>query len=311
MKNNNFDIIGDIHGYADALIRLLDKLDYKQDNHGIYHHPERQVIFLGDFIDGGSEQAKVINTVKPMVESGYAEAIMANHEYNAICYHTFDKQGKPLRERGGNNEEQHEAFLKEFPLGENKTKEVIDWFKTLPLFLEKKDFRVIHACWDTKMIDEARKLLDSNHKITDEFLFNSANSGSTEYKIIETLLKGIELELPKGESFKDKKGHKRTAIRIKWWQEHAKTYRDYAVVHEDARVNIPETKLSLNQIVPAYKSEKPVFFGHYWMSRKPEILTDYVACLDYSVAKGDKLVCYQWNDGDSKLSNDNFESVEA
>lgn len=50
----NYDIIGDIHGHADELIRLLDKLGYKKSN-GYYRHPvtERKAIFVGDFIDRG------------------------------------------------------------------------------------------------------------------------------------------------------------------------------------------------------------------------------------------------------------------
>jgi len=56
--------------------------------------------------------------------------------------------------------------------------------------------------------------------------------GNKEFMAIETLLKGTEISLPDGESFMDKDNNKRTRIRIKWWAKGAKTYRDYALVHE-------------------------------------------------------------------------------
>ncbi len=47
---DQYDIIGDIHGQADALLALLAKLGYQQQG-GTWRHPERRVVFVGDFID--------------------------------------------------------------------------------------------------------------------------------------------------------------------------------------------------------------------------------------------------------------------
>ena len=44
-----FDFIGDIHGYADSLELLLQKLGYIKTEQG-YKHSQRKVFFLGDFI---------------------------------------------------------------------------------------------------------------------------------------------------------------------------------------------------------------------------------------------------------------------
>jgi len=49
-----YDLIGDIHGYACELEALLDKLGYR-DSNGVFAHPNRRAIFLGDFIDRGPE----------------------------------------------------------------------------------------------------------------------------------------------------------------------------------------------------------------------------------------------------------------
>jgi hypothetical protein len=53
-----------------------------------------------------------------------------------------------------------------------------------------------------------------------------------------------------------------------------------------------------------------VFVGHYWLTGKPIPLTRNVACTDFSVAKGGKLVAYRW-DGESVLGEDKFKWVET
>ena len=85
-----YDVIGDIHGHGTILIKLLNRLGYKGYGKG-YCHNSRKVIFLGDFIDRGEELAEhklVLNTVMKMVGEGYAYAVMGNHEFNAIAFHT-------------------------------------------------------------------------------------------------------------------------------------------------------------------------------------------------------------------------------
>ena len=77
-----YDLIGDIHGHAAELRQLLEKLGYSQHG-GIYLHPDRKVIFLGDFIDRGPQIREALGIVRVMVESGSALAVMGNHELNA------------------------------------------------------------------------------------------------------------------------------------------------------------------------------------------------------------------------------------
>ena len=111
MKLDGYDIIGDIHGCADTLRALLTKLDYEKRD-GVYRHPDRQVIFLGDFIDRGPQQREVIDIARGMVEAGSALAVMGNHEFNAIAYHTPDPEGDGfLRPHSEKNRKQHRAFL--------------------------------------------------------------------------------------------------------------------------------------------------------------------------------------------------------
>ncbi len=82
-----YDLIGDIHGHADALQHLLNRLGYSRQK-SVYGHPERQAIFLGDFIDRGPQIRETLEIVRPMVDSGAALAVMGNHEINALAFHT-------------------------------------------------------------------------------------------------------------------------------------------------------------------------------------------------------------------------------
>lgn len=41
--NQGYDLVGDIHGHADPLHRLLDRLGYEEVE-GIFQHPVRQMV---------------------------------------------------------------------------------------------------------------------------------------------------------------------------------------------------------------------------------------------------------------------------
>ena len=113
-----YDIIGDIHGQADKLHALPAHLGYENRN-GAYRHPVRTAIFVGDFIDKGPQQIESVMTVRHKVEAGPAQAVMGNHEFNAIAWHMSDPNlpTEYLRQHGGSwgdgNRKQHVAFLAE------------------------------------------------------------------------------------------------------------------------------------------------------------------------------------------------------
>jgi hypothetical protein len=60
-----YDLVGDIHGHVDPLRRLLERLDYSEVE-GVFRHPERQMIFVGDFIDRGPRQREVLRIARSM-----------------------------------------------------------------------------------------------------------------------------------------------------------------------------------------------------------------------------------------------------
>jgi hypothetical protein len=308
----NYDIIGDIHGYASKLEELLLSMSYQMNSDGYYQHPDRMVIFVGDFVDRGNQQKAVINLVRPMVENGSALAIMGNHEFNAISYHTnHPKTGEPLRKHNQNHTHQHQAFLDEY-VDKDEIADVINWFKALPLFLELDEVRIIHACWNEAAMVAIQGELESNNCLNDAFLVKANQTGTRQFEAVETLLKGLEMDLPNGQSFKDSYGKSRTRIRIKWWETASDTYKNLAIVPKNTLESVPDTKASIESLGD-FKyplDEKPVFCGHYWFMGKPIRQQKNVACLDYSVAKNGSLTAYRWNKDDKEISNSHYFQLE-
>ncbi|MCV6614986.1 MAG: metallophosphoesterase, partial [Cellvibrionaceae bacterium] len=93
-----YDIIGDIHGCAISLIRLLERLGYRQ-LHGVYQHPSRQAVFLGDVIDRGPAIRNSLSIIRAMVERGSAQMIIGNHELHAIAYERLKGNGATTSDR--------------------------------------------------------------------------------------------------------------------------------------------------------------------------------------------------------------------
>lgn len=305
----NYDLIGDIHGEFDTLVTLLRKLNYDCID-GAWQHPSRKVIFLGDFIDRGRMQKAVLDLVMPMVNRGHALAVMGNHEFNALAFHTKNAANDGwLRPRYDKNIRQHLAFLNEYLNDESSLKEALAFFKTLPLWLDLDGIRVVHACWSQDIVDQLKKVY-AGAKLTEDLLVAASMKGTPEYEWLETLLKGKELKLPNEISFIDKEGTERHHIRVKWWDTEVSTVREAYVGPENARNSIPNDDIRGEHLIEYSREAPPVFLGHYWLSGKPSRLTENVACLDYSVARpGGKLVAYQWS-GESILNDENFVWVE-
>lgn len=299
MNCTGIDFIGDIHGYADELEHLLIKMGYSKKGK-TWSHSNRLTFFVGDFIDRGPKNVKTLNIVRHMVESGSAKAVMGNHEYNAICYNRKNEDGGYLRERSDKNTQQHAETLQQFYGKEEEYKSYMKWFETLPLYYESNDFRVVHATWDYKKIKYLENLTNDG-VLSDELIYQSAQKGSELHDSVDTVLKGKELELPNGYTFYDKGGHERKAIRMKWWESpEGHTYDSIAVGKIEGLPDQPvHNGKTLNNSVYG-PDERSVFFGHYWLRGNPSLYRDNICCLDYSVAKGGKLVAYRF-DGEEKL----------
>jgi hypothetical protein len=294
------DLIGDIHGHADALERLLRKLGYSRHK-GVYRHPDRQAIFLGDFIDRGPKIRETLEIVRPMVDSGTARAVMGNHELNALAFHTRDPDNPAthLRPQNEKNSNQHAETMRQIPPGELPG--YLRWFRSLPLWLDLDGLRVVHACWDES------RMARLTGPITDEFLHAACSPRGSLFEPVEAILKGKEAKLPPGATFRDKDGHERVATRVKWYEHpEGHTFRTYAMASEPIDSDDPLPAEVLAAAAPYPEDAKPVFVGHYWMGGpEPELLRRNVACVDWSVAKGGFLCAYRW-DGERELDPGKF-----
>lgn len=300
-----FDLIGDIHGHAQELTQLLNVLGYRKER-GIYAHPERKVIFLGDFIDRGPNILEVLEIVRGMIEAGSALGVMGNHELNALAYYTADAEvpGQFLRRHNPVNERQHYQTLRQ--LQPQDLRFYLDWFRTLPLWLELDGLRAVHACWDERSILQIQQGLEFHQGVTDSFLQSACRPHHPLFKPVETILKGKEAALPEGISIADKDGYLRTRTRVRWYQAPAgHNYRTYALTdHVPCELDLDD--LVIQAAVPYPAGAKPVFVGHYWLTGEcPAVLANNVACLDYSVARGGFLCCYRWQ-GEQTLDNSHF-----
>ena len=295
-----YDLIGDIHGHADALERLLKILGYTRRQR-VYRHPERRVVFLGDFIDRGPKIRETLEIVRPMVEAGAALSVMGNHELNALAFHTAHPAmpGNHLRPHDEKNSRQHSETLRQVPAGELASH--LAWFRTLPLWLELDGLRVVHACWDET------RMAKISGPVTDEFLHSACLPGGSLFEPVEAILKGKEVRLPAGTTFRDKDGHERLATRVKWYEPpHGHTYRSYAMASEPIESDEPLPEEVLQAAAPYPEAAPPVFVGHYWLKgERPELLRRNVACVDWSVAKGGFLCGYRW-DGEQGLDAAHF-----
>lgn len=301
------DLIGDIHGHADKLEELLQKLGYSKQNN-FYSHPERKVLFVGDYIDRGPKIRETLEIVKNMVENESAIALMGNHEYNALCFHIQETEGGHLRKHLIKNIIQHYDTLKQFQNRQKEYEDYLEWFMTLPLFYESDQFRAVHACWNQKNIDYLKKHL-INNRLTDALIYESVKKETELHDAIDETLKGKEIKMPKGMSFLDKDGTERTNFRIKWWENPLEvTYQEISVLPTSELPN-DRIDVSLLENTAYYEADdKPVFFGHYWLNGAPMLYRNNICCLDYSVAKGGHLVAYSF-DGESILDNSKFTYV--
>jgi hypothetical protein len=301
-----YDLVGDIHGHANPLQRLLDKLGYAEIE-GIFRHPDRKMIFVGDFVDRGPEQREVLRIARSMCEAESARAVLGNHEFNAIGWAARHEDGGFLRDRSAKNERQHAEFLRQIGSDSSDHEEAIRWFRSLPVWLELPGLRAVHACWHEPSRAALRPFLDERDCFTDEGIRESYRRGSEANAAADILLKGPEQRLPKGVHFHDKDGHKRDEVRLRWWDQDATTFRKAAIGLDGREDELPDSTLPRDF---RYRESTPVFFGHYWLNGTPAITAPNAACLDFSVAKKGYLTAYRWS-GEAELSPHSLVSVAA
>jgi len=311
---SGYDLIGDVHGCAVSLVLLLDRLGYRLQK-GVYRHPTRQAIFLGDLVDRGPRIRESLHIVRDMVEAGSAQIVMGNHEYNYLCYCTPSPEGFAhpwLREHNTRHHRILEQTLDQLANHPQDQRDFLKWFLDMPLFLEFDHFRVVHACWHQALIDQFVLQQKSNHIDTD-FLIRSAVEGTFEWTVMDRLLRGTHLRLPNGEVMISGDGYRRHFFRTRFWVKEPQFMGDVVFQPDPLPEHLARTRLTTENradLVCYDESEKLLFIGHYWCEGKPEPLAQNIACLDYSAVKYGKLVAYRLDD-EPAIQADKFVWVDV
>jgi serine/threonine protein phosphatase 1 len=124
--------IGDVHGRFDLLVKMVDWLKGSG----------ARVIFLGDLIDRGGEDLKVLDLVKQLLDDPdkfgleSVTAIKGNHEQMFVNMALYNDTSDTLLwiQNGGN-----------FCQREEMIQEHLDWVKELPLMVRADDTIFVHA----------------------------------------------------------------------------------------------------------------------------------------------------------------------
>ena len=338
--NPSIDFIGDIHGHCEELRALLFKLGYVEQA-GVFRYPgdERIAVFLGDYVDRGPQVRETFQLVRAMRDAGSAVALMGNHEFNMLCFWQRNGTGgwrlksrdAYLRDHSFNKVAIHSKTVSSFVGRQTEFKEMLDFAKTLPFYLETPEFRAQHACFDFDAVATLQNAGINSFSDGDfDKLIARANDEENEYgdslfAPIDVMLKGPEMDMPSGMHFTDKEGVRRKKARIRWWENPEKA--SFQELIFQPGVQIPDMQNTDGQAsgrcaeIPEWvrtrryygENERPVFFGHYWLTGWPKLMRDNVCCLDYSVAtyRGDGLLAAYRFDGEQTLDPSKFVWVES
>jgi len=299
-----YDIIGDVHGHADQLKSLLKNMGYQLVD-GCYSHPTRKAVFVGDFINRGPKIKETIILIRKMVEKGTAFAILGNHEMYAVLYYLRDIEGKYYKKRIPKYQLQINQTLEEFVLYKDEFKSHLKWMRTLPMFLDFGDIRIIHACWDDENVKLLKDII-TEPKLSKAILREIALNGTKFSESFWQSCKGVDFELPKNLLIFDDDGRPHRSFRMKWWENpEGKTFKEVSI---ESRFELPDYTIprELVKFRRPYPEDAPiVFFGHYSLVDGFGILKDNVCCVDSGVSRTGRLLAYRWS-GEQKLKQSNL-----
>jgi hypothetical protein len=296
LLHDRIDIVGDIHGEAEALRRLLARLGCDIE-HG---RADRPIVFVGDLVDRGPDSVGVVEIVQQLIDAGIAQAVLGNHELNLLAGAERQGNGWFAPHAGGPDTWQDQGLRVPFtsriatPLDRERIRA---FFVGLPVALESPALRIVHAAWNRDAIEAARSAPDhaafvqlpsskptastlpgapSLEAITNPRMPVAFHAALAEEQAreqngcpVKVLTSGPERPIRAGASPRFVNGKWRLLEREAWWD--------------------------------ADGDERPVIFGHYWRRRpgavidgKPDLLRDIdptdwfgdrrqAFCIDYSV----------------------------
>ncbi len=298
-----YDIIGDVHGHATLLKKLLKELGYVKTASG-YAHSGRKAVFVGDFINRGPEIRQTVQLIRKMTEGGHAYALLGNHEVNAILYHLKDERKIPLLKKESKRAHTVVQTLQQFSKQPGEWKEHLKWMRSLPLFLDLGEIRIVHACWTDENIEILKNQLPEGKKAKSIFRNLVLDPKSSLSQSILQTTRGIHHILPPDIRIYDNRRRIHRFYRIRWWEEAAGlTFQQFSF---ESKFRLPEYSIPpeiMPEITPYPEEAPPVFFGHYCRGNGSLLIRNNLCCVDGCVMGKGRLVAYRW-DGEKILNTD-------
>lgn len=298
-----YDIIGDVHGEAVLLKKLLKELGYTKHSSG-YSHPQRQAVFVGDFLNRGPEIWQTLKIIRQMTDAGNALAVLGNHEINAVLYHLKNEKKEPVLAVTGKRYLSVAQTVAEFRNNPREWKEYRKWLRSLPLFLDLGRIRVVHACWKDSNISFLKENLPAG-SIPKQVFRNLVSGHNLELSqaILQTT-RGIHHILPPDLRIFDNRHRNHHFYRIRWWKEPAGlTFQEWSF---ESKFRLPNYTIppEISPPTEAYPEDDPiVFFGHYCRGNGPFIIRENLCCIDACVTGKKRLAAYRW-DGEPALDEE-------
>jgi len=300
-----WDIIGDVHGRDRALLTLCKSMGY--DEWG--RHPDkRKLIFIGDLLNKGPHQIRLIRRIQAWVEAGRAEALMGNHELEALAWTQRNNNGTHLLPHTPANRARHAAHLHVRKKNPFDYRRQLDFFAARPLWLDMGEFRCVHACWDADSIEYLSRKLGPTATLTTKTLRKAFTEGHKQQQAVDMILRGPRLILPKKarRNLSALRGKPISDVRMRWWLSEDADMAALAIVK--ARTPKSLKGRAVKQRI-SYTDNMPVFFGHYHLKDKPYLTASNAACLDFGAGSGRYLTAYRWS-GESMLSDKRLVKVK-
>lgn len=263
-----------------------------------------RVLFLGDFIDAAPEapapaDKAVLARVRGLLDAGHAQAVMGNHELDAILFHTPDATGAPLLPDAEDHRRKHQAFIDTFGMATPEARRWTDWFlAALPLWREVGGLRLAHACWSAPDVALIRRRRPDG-------LLQAADlaeiaQGSTPFgRAVRTLVSGPKVRLPACATVRGTDGQERDTVQIAWWNAGAATWPE-AVLDVPDPGQLPRGPLPPEVAAAIYDpAAPPVLVGHYKRPGAPRLAHPKASSLDYP----HQPCLYMWS-GEDRLRPD-------
>ena len=145
--------ISDIHGEYDLFLKLLEKIKFTSED---------TMYVCGDVIEKGKQSIRLAKYISDMPN---ARCIAGNHEYAFLKHYWALMQNSPS---------DFDGLLKKlqayFPDDGNLLDwELIDWFESLPYYIEEAEFICVHA---GAPLDHAGRVLPLEEATPEQLVYN-------------------------------------------------------------------------------------------------------------------------------------------